>query len=1031
MAFAGLVAKARSLQGYKRRLVEEKRAAMDHPKTGGRKFKFRWMRAKIQSSWRRFGRRLGYCWCCRRSCFKLRHAGSLENYALKSLLGFLSGVVLTYVFFFVLVFQLKVRVSMATVMCSVMGCVLVNGLAFSSTVRCIVLLTLPHFFSRKGRELLVAYAIALVLAGPGQNILNNLGVLNESLACGQEQLKSALRQIFEVIKKPFYAIRDAIKKVIATVKLVVKKIKEILIKIKRIIMAIIRVIKSAFMFLAKILNVCNKELGTPFERCTRVFESAIDDCNAKLGPMFNWMCSITYIVRSVCYIVKIFDVVCVIVDFISNSIIGVVVRKVKTFIRHIRTMFYVRIKFSHSFHYESKASKSVTEIAREIQGEVKRRLKTVTAVFQLTFIAAGMFIILMFIKVVLYRYRFLTQDGFDNRYVTEDFFQLDMRRARHNRETLLPLNKREEKLYVKLKSGKLTDVESKKLRKALMNVFTVTLKAALYMANDYALFWIMEMIKYYGRFQSKIQAPNVPLPHISGKGLLADLLSSIVKAFQPMGLTLEIDTVPCLPTPIPPDFDKYLQIATLLVLCWAMTVLEPYGLRFRVYILTYYHPTRGKQRAIWLYNKILRKRSSFLKFARRQLRRRFLGDKSIDKVTCKEYLAANFRIFALCFDESHPACLLCGKVYRDDDEKPIKCATPNCAGIYCEECYADLKNLCTVCLSPIEYGDFSDLSEEKDSSEEEVEVRVRREKKPWSRFLSKYCKKSTTSREEVPLVALSEASGANPFRGLIENEEDSGNQTNHSTSTNYSYSYQYDKRSSSAGLPGTSEKDVEKQAIMDYASMDNFRDGIGESDKEETTLLYYAREFIGQNDDSEERRDELIQTDGISKEKTSKQTSTTIMEKKPEKIDIGTSARSQKRIDFIGVDDSNGVQNRKKIKRKRRKRTVLYKHDTDSDDAGIEYWEKTSMIAVSKSTASTSTKKDFEKCSSIICKCKKFEEENTSDSVAISSSSELLTAVDPKEWRPRCSSCVHQEKRSRLSMFFKKVIPKYKIYHEK
>lgn len=81
-----------------------------------------------------------------------------------------------------------------------------------------------------------------------------------------------------------------------------------------------------FEFLGKILNICNKELGTPFERCSRVFENAIADCNAKLGPLFNWLCSLAYIVKAVCYIVKVFDYVCMIVDFISNSVVGVIIR---------------------------------------------------------------------------------------------------------------------------------------------------------------------------------------------------------------------------------------------------------------------------------------------------------------------------------------------------------------------------------------------------------------------------------------------------------------------------------------------------------------------------------------------------------------------------------------------------------------------------------------------------------------------------------------------------------------------------------
>ena len=88
----------------------------------------------------------------------------------------------------------------------------------------------------------------------------------------------------------------------------------------------VNVIKAVFKFLAKIINICNKEFGTPFQRCTRVFENAITDCYAKLGPIFSWLCSITYLVQSVCYIVKIFDYVCMLIDFINDSVIGVVVK---------------------------------------------------------------------------------------------------------------------------------------------------------------------------------------------------------------------------------------------------------------------------------------------------------------------------------------------------------------------------------------------------------------------------------------------------------------------------------------------------------------------------------------------------------------------------------------------------------------------------------------------------------------------------------------------------------------------------------
>ncbi|PSN35587.1 DC-STAMP domain-containing protein 2 [Blattella germanica] len=52
--------------------------------------------------------------------------------------------------------------------------------------RVVVFLMLPQFFSKRGRQALVAYAFVLALAGPAKNTLKNTEIMSESLACGQE-----------------------------------------------------------------------------------------------------------------------------------------------------------------------------------------------------------------------------------------------------------------------------------------------------------------------------------------------------------------------------------------------------------------------------------------------------------------------------------------------------------------------------------------------------------------------------------------------------------------------------------------------------------------------------------------------------------------------------------------------------------------------------------------------------------------------------------------------------------------------------
>lgn len=66
---------------------------------------------------------------------KLKYDGTFENYVLKSIFGFFGGFLLTYIFFMFLVLTLNFKISTATTMCSVVGCILTIGLAFSQRVR--------------------------------------------------------------------------------------------------------------------------------------------------------------------------------------------------------------------------------------------------------------------------------------------------------------------------------------------------------------------------------------------------------------------------------------------------------------------------------------------------------------------------------------------------------------------------------------------------------------------------------------------------------------------------------------------------------------------------------------------------------------------------------------------------------------------------------------------------------------------------------------------------------------------------------
>ncbi|XP_017788736.1 PREDICTED: trichohyalin-like [Habropoda laboriosa] len=591
-------------------------------------------------------------------------------------------------------------------------------------LRCVVFLLLPQFFSKRGRQALMAYAFILAITGPVKNTLHNTAVLSESLTCAQEQLKEAVKSVIDLAKQPFYALRDAISKVVKSVKQVVKKIKQTLIAIKRLVLSILKVITAVFQWLGSVINMCNKKLGTPFDRCQSVFEGAVADCKAKLGPILGIVCNVTYVVSTLCYVVKPLDFICMLVSYVADTIVETVRSKIKKFTMHMKAMFYVKVKFSHSFHFETNQSSTVRDVSTSIATEIRSRTDTLFGFFDWINFLTSFFVFFILLRVMRYRFKWLTSERFDNRYITDDLRTIDLIRARQEKETVLPLNPREKNKYAPLSSVFLIKSEKTKLARSVVFLGLATIKLAAYMAIDYSLYWVLHTIQVYGRFESKVGRPSMVTIHVSGEGYLSDLYRSIVNAFTPHGKDAEIDTMLCLPDPIPPNLDKYTQIVVLVIFCWLIAFFEPYGLRLRHVVLCQYYPERAKQRATWLYNHIIRSRGSFLKFARRQLRRKFGygGKEKTERVTFKERLWASCPFLNMCFPVKQDMCLLCAAVERSDDNPHVKCPTPGCVGLFCTQCFADLQNMCTICRSPLEYGDLSDMSEEKDSSEDQFEI---------------------------------------------------------------------------------------------------------------------------------------------------------------------------------------------------------------------------------------------------------------------------------------------------------------------
>ncbi|XP_045532250.1 uncharacterized protein LOC123719953 isoform X2 [Pieris brassicae] len=646
---------------------------------------------------------------------------TIPNCLLRNCVGFIGGILLTYLCFIFFVCQLSIPLVHAIIMSSIIGLLLTLGLAFSNRIRCLVLLLIPQLFSRIGRYTLTCYALILILTGPATNTLKNSEVLTESMACSQEQVKSHVRHLTDSVHQPLNAIRDSVHIMMERLDQLNVKMKNIVMSIERMVVSIADVIQSSYYWLSSVVNACNHKLGTPYEHCMNILNKGLSDCKSVLGPKLFWLCNVTK-VEAACRAVKSYKKICTLDEFAKGSFAATIKRKLHDFTNRMKTMFYVHIEVHHRCTV-SNESRSASQVAAGIVTEIRNKADPLITWLSWSSCVTSLFLLLIIFRAKYYQHMYETRSRFDNRYVTKELYEIDLKRFQEGRDTILPLNRREKTKYIPTTSFRLIASEKVFMTRSAVFMVITTFKLMIHMIADYSLFWVLTTIRHHGRLEALLSpGPSDVGVSLTGLGFGSDILRSI---FSILTLPLRSPSSPasCLPDPRPPDFKRYTQIGIIIVILWLLALFEPYGLRLRHVIMGHHRPERAKARASWLYNHILRTRGSFMKLARRKLHREYKYH-SEEHLTFRHWLDSHLPFYFLRYLfgtlPKPPHCLLCETMekHKDIDTHLTRCESQTCPGVFCRSCFADIGQLCTICLSPADYGDYSDISLEKGSDNE-------------------------------------------------------------------------------------------------------------------------------------------------------------------------------------------------------------------------------------------------------------------------------------------------------------------------
>ncbi|XP_039558050.1 DC-STAMP domain-containing protein 2 [Passer montanus] len=603
-----------------------------------------------------------------------------------------------------------------------MGAALGLGMAFSMKIRMIVLLALPHFFTKEGKMVVMMLALCLTLQGPGTNLLQNVSQVAKALSCGAELAQNQTAERVQRAKEPLLNMQRKIKEIGQNAKVLGDRVRKFVRSIIDSTRHIARALRTVWLWLSRAGNICNRELGDPKTSCFRYMDRAKDRCERALPVLFH-ICYVVLSFKALCGtpLSAVTLLFCTIPAYIQSFIRASVAAPLTDALNRVRAEFEFNISVTHHFSVNLNASKSLGEVSADIMEAVQHSMEPYHRALELFSYVSFLVVLFLWYRAVRYRRLYLRDDTFDNVYITRRFVEMDLRCAEQGKPTVLPLSGRERGRYIPPGALWLSKAERQQYGLQLFSFLRHTLLGFSILLADYTIFWLLGLFRHQLSAEIVARAPSIMTISVNGTGYTSEIYQDLVSAFNALqeGEVSVLSQV-CLIEPMEPDHGTYITIGILYGIWLFISVFGSYLARLRRAVCAYYFPTREQERLTYLHN-IIRARREWALFALSQVGTRQLDDTGKSRfflilISRCPLLARLARRVGI--QRKH--CLTCGA-----EEKPdfTACITPNCKGLYCSQCYQTMNNICSVCKAPLSYPATGD--EERDSSDEEETVGLR------------------------------------------------------------------------------------------------------------------------------------------------------------------------------------------------------------------------------------------------------------------------------------------------------------------
>ncbi|XP_003475422.1 E3 ubiquitin-protein ligase DCST1 [Cavia porcellus] len=608
------------------------------------------------------------------------------------------------------------------------------GWGTSPHIRCASLLLVPKMLGKEGRLFVLGYALAAIYIGPVANMKHNLNEVVASLGCtvelqinntraawhistaplravfkdllgSKESLRAETRNISTAFKdldaqvssEAGYTPEDAAGSEETTQGAEAKKAPSTKIHLS-----------TQKMFELKTKLRCSYVVNQAILSCRRWFDRKHEQCMQRIQiPLLNHLICLPMKFKFFCGISKVMEVWC-------RSRIPVEGNFGQTYDSLNQSVHGLDGEFSANIDIKEKQQAGVLglntsweHVSTEVRDYVERQEARLEWALGLLYALMSCTFLLVLRASFSYTDSYNQDIRFDNIYISTYFCQIDERRKKLGKRTLLPLRKAEKKDFIFPCKPIVQASEMSNLARELLEALPVLLLLLVLCGLDWALYLVFNTIRQHSFLQYSFHSSHKLEVKVEGDSMLARLLRKTIGALNTSSDTgVESNNMPCLPQPVGLDARAYWRatfpIGLLLCLCLA----QAFGYRLRRVIAAFFFPKREKKRVLFLYNELLRKREAFTKLRRAAIVRR-----------AQQQRAPRHHLV----DTLHRRCPVlrrwlrrrCVVCQAPETPESYVCPTPDCQVVYCRSCWDDMRQKCPVCtpreeLSSSAFSDSND-----------------------------------------------------------------------------------------------------------------------------------------------------------------------------------------------------------------------------------------------------------------------------------------------------------------------------------